>query len=531
MISRRKVLNASAMGVVLATLPFGRVRQAFGQSTSTFDYYISPSGDDNNAGTLSSPWSITALNSKMSTYAGKRVGIIGDQGVIQVGRVAGVATSLYSIYQSQPGNDSGGVLLINGGPSGSQPTYIGSSDSSGAYSARLAIIDAADPTTGAQPTVEAPFVAQNQYQSTVQVPNYGNLTVDGIVIRNFTFAALLFGGSAATPIDNVIIQNCEIYNQQNVKSNNNPGAVWMNFGNGALVTNCLIYNLSSSAAGTSTNMQACGVITFNSQGTNVTNCTFYNCCAISTKDGWQQMNVSYCYLGWGTFGSPYSGSSATSNLGGTVQNYLTNTGLTNAFHHNILIGPILSWGESSQANNGTVAIHNNTFYKPSGIGGSNRGLAAFTNLQGFTSGGAGTWQFYNNLVYAEDGLYDGVSNSANPAAFTLMSAAVNSGNMTNMDYNAYGSAMTFGTGWTAGLFAWLFSAWRQRGFDAHSVLLTSSPFTGTPAEANPTSFAISGPAATAGVGGAVCGANDDSGLVGCNFTGQPVPNAPTLSIG
>lgn len=531
MINRRRVLKAGAMGVVVATLPFGGAREAFSQSPSTFDYYISPGGDDNNPGTLAGPWSITALNSKMTVYAGKRIGIVGDQGVIQVGRVGGVVKSLYSIYQSQPGDGSEGVLLVNGGPSGSQPTYVASCNSSGAYSPRLAIIDASDPATGAQPTVAGPFMAQNQYQSATQVPQYGNLTVDGIVIRNFTSAGLLFDGDAATPINNLIIRNCEIYNQQNVVSNNNPGAIWLDFANDAIVTNCLIHDLYSNAAGTVSNMQACGVITFNSQGTNVTNCTFYNCCAIATKDGWQQMSVSYCYLGWGTFGSPYGGSSATSNIGGTVHNYLTNTGLTNAFHHNIVIGPILGWGESGQANNGAVIMYNNTFYKPSGIGGLNRGLAAFTNLDTYTSGGAGTWQFYNNLVYAADGNYAGISNSVLPAAFTLMNVGANSGQMTNMDYNAYGSGMTFGTAWTAGAYAWALSAWRGYGFDAHSVLLASSPFLATPAEPNPASFAISGPAAAAGVGGAVCGACDGSGLVGCDFNGVPVPNAPTLSVG
>jgi hypothetical protein len=49
---------------------------------------------------LASPWSITALNSKSSTYAGKKIGIIGDQGVIQTGTVGGVQTKLYTIYQA-----------------------------------------------------------------------------------------------------------------------------------------------------------------------------------------------------------------------------------------------------------------------------------------------------------------------------------------------------------------------------------------------------------------------------------------------
>lgn len=42
----------------------------------TFDYYIGPSGSDSNPGTIGSPWAITALWTKASTYAGKRLGLL-----------------------------------------------------------------------------------------------------------------------------------------------------------------------------------------------------------------------------------------------------------------------------------------------------------------------------------------------------------------------------------------------------------------------------------------------------------------------
>lgn len=51
----------------------------------TFNLFISANGDDNNAGTLSSPWSITALNTKQSTYRGLNIGIIGDTGTVLTG--------------------------------------------------------------------------------------------------------------------------------------------------------------------------------------------------------------------------------------------------------------------------------------------------------------------------------------------------------------------------------------------------------------------------------------------------------------
>jgi hypothetical protein len=100
------------------------------------------------------------------------------------------------------------------------------------------------------------------------------------------------------------------------------------------------------------------------------------------------------------------------------------------------------------------------------------------------------------------------------------------------DYNAYGAGMTFGYGWNPGQYALPFSTWKGYGLDAHSVQLASNPFTGTPSEANATSFAITGPATTAGVGGAMCGALDGSGPVGCNFAGSQglVPKAPALTV-
>ena len=98
-------------------------------------------------------------------------------------------------------------------------------------------------------------------------------------------------------------------------------------------------------------MQHIGTITFDSSST-IVNTTYYNCCALASKDDWQEMNVSYSYLGWGTFGSPYTARPGRP-LGSTVQNYLTGTGQSISLHHNILIGPIQSFGESGQQNHGT----------------------------------------------------------------------------------------------------------------------------------------------------------------------------------
>jgi hypothetical protein len=515
MISRRKLLKSGAAAAVMASMPLILPRRGFAQSAVSFDYFISAKGDDNNPGTLASPWSITALNSKKTTYAGKKIGIIGDQGVIQHGTVGGVQTTLYSIYQA---STQGPVLLtVNGGTAGA-PTYLGSCTSAGAYSARVAVIDCADPLTGNQPTSLGSIMGQSQYMGSGSVPNYGNVTVDGLVFRNFTSSALIFYCSSAQPANGLTIQNCEIYNGQNVVSNGNPGAIYLDFANNAVIHNCRIHDLKTNGAGSSFAMQHCGVITFNSLNTNVTNCTFYNCCALSSKDSWQQMNVSYCYLGWGAFGSPYSGAAGTSNLGGTVHNYLTASGLTINFHHNILLGPLLGYGESSQENEGSVVIYNNTFYSP---GGYPQGLGTLYNILG-NSGG--TWSFYNNLAYSPSGYAFGAASLALVGALTTPSV------FATCDYNAYGSGMTFGDGYASGHSTLPLAKWQSVGYDAHSKTLSSNPFVGVPSEANTGSFAITGPATTAGKGGVACGALDGSGLVGCDFGGVLVPRAPSLIV-
>src|SRR5271170_671141 len=76
-------------------------------SVNTFDFYISPTGDDVlGAGTLASPWSITALGTmpnrattavKWTTYGGKSVGLIGDQGTYTQGQANGTITTLASL--------------------------------------------------------------------------------------------------------------------------------------------------------------------------------------------------------------------------------------------------------------------------------------------------------------------------------------------------------------------------------------------------------------------------------------------------
>src|SRR5262249_29274500 len=54
----------------------GGGKVAIWANAEEFDFYIDPSGSDLNDGSLAHPWAITALNTKQSTYAGLRVGLL-----------------------------------------------------------------------------------------------------------------------------------------------------------------------------------------------------------------------------------------------------------------------------------------------------------------------------------------------------------------------------------------------------------------------------------------------------------------------
>lgn len=133
--SRRSVIKHGAFAAGALLLPW-RPRWAQAQS-ATFDYYISPTGSDSNPGTQASPWSITAINTKQSVYAGKRVGLLDG------------TYNVYSLCQAGAWNLA--ALVVNGGTTGS-PTVIA------AVNPQKAILDAHDPSSGAYPTTECAII-------------------------------------------------------------------------------------------------------------------------------------------------------------------------------------------------------------------------------------------------------------------------------------------------------------------------------------------------------------------------------------
>src|SRR6185312_12245898 len=81
--SRRDFIKQSALLVGVSAMPLGILsllsRPAHAQTPTTFDYYLSPAGNDSNPGTLTSPWAITSLQTSSANWsklAGKRIGLL-----------------------------------------------------------------------------------------------------------------------------------------------------------------------------------------------------------------------------------------------------------------------------------------------------------------------------------------------------------------------------------------------------------------------------------------------------------------------
>jgi hypothetical protein len=504
MISRRKILKGGAAAATILWVPLIGARRAFAQTAAPFDYFISPTGDDNNPGTLASPWSITAFNSKMSTYSGKRVGIIGDvagvQTPIQYGTVGGVKTTLYSKLNSQANQP---ILNINGG-TGASSTYVGSCTSSGVYQRGWAIIDASNPSGGAHATLDAAILMGQNGNTSSQVPNPDNITYDGLTIRNFSYCAIAEESAGANFV-NVVIKNCEFYGSTTSVSSNNPGAIRFQATTGAQVLNCKFHDCQNASGSDFGPYAYPGVFSYSSNALIVTNCTFYNIVSVQQKDGSQDAVISYCYLDAGTFGV-YGGSSyGTSYYEGTNA-----SGHTTTMHHNICLGMIWNQNATGAAYDGNWEFYNNTCY-----------INTSNPIFYLNPAAGSTFHTYNNILYTQG------SWGAQYGSVKFVGA--NSALAPQWDYNYYHAAPTFYTGSLIS-----YSSWQALGFDAHSHT-GGSPFSGIPAAQVPTSFSVntSSPAYTGGIGGAICGALDGSGTVGCNFGSTApvlVPAAPSLQV-
>jgi Right handed beta helix region len=457
----------------------------------TFDYFIAPNGDDMNPGTLAQPWSITAFNSKQSTYRGTKVGIIGDvagkQTPIQYGVVGGVQTTLYSLLNTQANHP---LLNIDGGMQGS-PTVVASCNSSGVYTRGWAIIDPANPVGNAHATLDTAQLMGQSSNTSTQVPHPGNITIDGLTIRNFSYSAIALEYTGeATQKDDVVVQNCELYGSNTAVSTNNPGAIRLDNTSGAQILNCKFHDCQTTSTGSFYPYAYPGIMTYDSTAAAITGCTFYNIVAVQQKDATQDATISYCYMDAGSFGVAPGDSYASAYYMG-----INASGHTTTMHHNILLGMVWAQGGVPLSYSGNWEFYNNTCYVGNG------------NPIFYLNPAVGsTLHIYNNVLVP---IGAGWIGSYGATRFINASTTL----APQWDNNFYLSAPTFYTGTSLD-----YASWQALGFDTHSHT-GPSPFSGTPTAQVVSSFAVSSSSAaySGGVAGAICGALDGSGTVGCNF--------------
>ncbi len=522
--TRRTVLKQGGCAVLAGAVPFVGLK-ARAATSAGFDYYISQSGNDSNAGTLSAPWAITSLqrsNPNNAKIAGKRVGIVSG------------TYSIYSLWLSSAYNDP--ALHIPAGSSGA-PTYVGACDSSGNYSAGSVQITASPSGSvgGGMPSSSYSNAVIGQYYAQAN----GNFTIDGLRISDCAGYGFSVWNANYSTAPGITIQNCEIYNGTGSEGNN-PGAIIFHGCIGATVTNCKIHDWQISGGG---NHNCAGIFSFVCTGNRYSYNSIYNCnSCIYDKD------------------TPNGGHTYTYNYlecnGSNPQNCLTNTGggatgEVRTVHHNIFVASgsanvgilvgINDAGPNYYTPNESMVFYNNTCYA---LNGGNLGIGLLWQSVGNGVSPKASVTHYNNIYVSGTPQYGTLI--VNPAG----------GAVALSNYNCYAggcaSELGVGTG-PAPSRTYSLSDWRSAmGQDNNSISPSSGSgiFTSPGGAQNPAGYKLASGSSCAGVGhvgGTSSGAACDLGAwgydpalggspsqIGANLSASTpppsVPDAPVLKV-
>jgi hypothetical protein len=498
MVTRRTVLRHGVYATVSAAAAavVGRTVRAQATPAGAFDFFISPGGSDSNPGTYDRPWSITAINTRQRDYAGKRVGLLD-----------GTYNAYAACHRPGPGDGTWVGLAVNGGPSATSPTVVA------AVNARKAILTNVDPTTGAPATSGMAIIGQGY----LQVPNRGNLILDGLYINHAWGAAIFFlpffpsGGAAAKGgATGIIIRNCEISNIDGVVADN-VGAIKLRQCTGVLVSNNTIHSVQPNPLKANPG-NASGIFSFKCLSNIYEYNTVFDCNSGIHDKNDHNGNHTYRY------------------------NHVESTG---TYAANVLMD--CSGGDPGDV----VTAHNNLL-----IGPPNR---AIWDGQGIVMPSKQSLVFYNNTCVGGGFFYPaGGPQSSPPAMVTLYnniltSLAFCSGSVALSNYNVFTV-----TGGIIGLrsvsapltyapFRYTLSDWQKAtGHDRDSTTFGSDPkslFLAA-AKLDAASYQLQSSAAARNlgrIGGKASGAVTDAGAwgggatrIGCDF--GPTPRSPKLNI-
>jgi hypothetical protein len=483
-------------------------------SAQTFDFYVSNTGSDANAGTIGSPWSINFFNSKLATYTGKRVGFIAGSYNVPSLYVNGTGAnwSSWATYAASNGSGDGYTPLFNvrGGSSGS-PTYFGCVSGQGTVTFNCS---GGTPFSCAQP------FASSYTQSSGQ-RNY--ITWDGFVFDGLSGKGLMFGvyTAASVPIYvGQLVLNCEFSNQSisGCTTGINYYCVEFNSATGATVQNCYFHTGVGRAGGKDGDHYN-AVNAWGSTSTTFDHCTVIDIPGFYGKEGNNQgVIVTNCYMdmsGW-TGVYPYQdGAGVPPSFTLTANSIIRN---------NVTIGGNIFDLEATLGNGGwTIGCEfsNNTVRADAS---SNPGVFFRAMCQNTYTG---LFTIYNNI-------FDW--NGRTSSSYGNVSMTVTNG-CALIDYNLYGRASWYstpagtytslgGTGYST-LANWQAAMSGATGDDAHSVVSTTYGYAGTGTRA--TLYKLSGSSAgfnTGSTNGTTGGSATDMGAwgganapsqIGCSF--------------
>lgn len=495
--SRRKVISRGAQVLSVLALPEFVIRNAWGQTAATFDYYISTTGADSNPGTLAQPWALTSCvpgNANNAKMAGKRTGFL--PGTYNVNTLPPVVSGGVGAY----GNN---LMAIPGGTAAAQ-TYWGTSDANGDYSrgtvtlaANGAAIFSASNNAGGIVGENSAGGGKGYWTLDGFIIDGGGMTAGGHFVQGY-YSGGVYSSSTPGAGPGIIVQNCEMRNFLNGTGGNNDGFVFFEGASGVIVQNNYFHNLQKPAQA-EPHMHC--IEEYGCYGNQYLYNTFMNvsngATAIESKTGGAATVVAYNYfynINPGSYGviMGFDGSEGSPN----------NPSTPYSIHHNIF--------DSCPTQTKSVDVGNSD---AQGINWYNNTIYDAPSSQFAATGASAPVNHYNNIWATSTG-----STSLN---FTAGSLVV-------CDYNCYATASRAGA----------------TGFDTHSITSSPSFQAAITAGAGPAQFHLASGSPCSGtgrVGGVASGAACNMGAwdgtvtqIGCSFlsgTSAPaVPNAPTLSV-
>jgi hypothetical protein len=497
--SRRDVLSRGAGVLCVLALPELVVQKALGQSTATFDYYISSSGSDSNPGTQAAPWAITSLqdtNSNNARMAGKKVGMIAG---------TYVCSSMQS--GSTPNDYQHPVLHLPQGTS-SAPTVLQSVSGPGTVILDNSSSSTANPLIGQNPDLKG-------YWTINGLTIKGNNSGAQAFMVSGRYNAYSYTNSSAAGAFGVTVQNCEIYNMNITGPNgSNFGGMIMQGVQGAIINNNYIHDITKP-----TDEPHCHCYEeYGCSGSQIHYNTFANCPGggMDLKAGVAGADVAYNYfynVGTATAGN---GIAAITGADGAEGNP---NGVANVVHHNVFD----SCGEAHAGDVNSISAqslyyYNNTIYD------TRSGSNVVVDLRETSAGKA---QFYNNILMT----------TANSGGGNYGQLAFSSGNFSSVSNNCYSLKSSSG-GWGQGTLYSSLSAWQASSGapDAHSIAVNPVFASSVAPGAGSAQFKLGAgsPCLGAGTGGVNIGAWDGSVTqIGSNFSASaqlPIPDPPRLVV-